>query len=796
MKIKLLFILRNKANCPIAEEKENVKFYTFCKKLFYLYLKTKLLLRQFLFGFERVAGFTVIILCIILQLQVPCLESFDDHWQQRTKNRMLRNLNSRLSGVYQYLHLIFGSSSYQPSLPSDAIVRQAGQLFQVLRDRVDPSNADHADALLVFAHDILRNCSDLNALLEVSNGSGYNILQVAVIKNDTDLLDLLVLEGCDLNQGKCSLPLHLACHMGSRAMVDYLLNCGADLTLEKGMCYPLPHTPVRHVPSRFHFLETDIFACDSNHQLPLMYAIKQDHVDIVQRLLHGIKGPDTNWPYHRRPLHHAAESGAWHSMQYLLQIKPSEVNTLSDEGISPVLYAVKWGKKFVQHLVEAGADLCAVTTKKQTALHLLFRNIQDPLELFETTRFLLASGLEQDINTVDHRRNTALHDLLSLANRKITSFAIAHQPSEQVKFDGQVLSTLRLLLSNNSDPNVVNTSGVMTLHKLILLLDFVTSTDSSAITLETLPARETYKVDFSLLYHVLSVLLEHHVHVNCATSAGRTPLVLLLQSTLNIEPAHMVELRDGYVSCISLLCNHGAHPSCSLPTHIGVVCTLSKYGEKCLRQRARDVQEGMSEFVQEVLACLLQHGLDSNHCSRLAKQSTGNILTEMVKLSAHIRYPADLTYVYRWVLTALQWGANPDVEPYPSDSIIVHSQSSIFLKAKGTQPVHQYMYQIQDFNQIFDGGHAEQLLMLFYNSMDHKPLYQCLCSAKIMSRFDPDRTPTYSFIKMVSGLASQPRSLQQIARVAIYKALQRQLKPAVASLPLPFALKQYLVNIE
>ncbi len=34
--------------------------------------------------------------------------------------------------------------------------------------------------------------------------------------------------------------------------------------------------------NRFHFLETDIYKCDSNHKLPLLHAIQQDHVNIVR----------------------------------------------------------------------------------------------------------------------------------------------------------------------------------------------------------------------------------------------------------------------------------------------------------------------------------------------------------------------------------------------------------------------------------------------------------------------------------------------------------------------------------
>ena len=612
-----------------------------------------------------------------------------------------------------------------------------------------------------------------------------------------DFLDLLVLEGCDLNQVTCSVPLHLACHMGNLQLVEYLLNCGADMTIEKGMCYPDPHIPVRHVPSRFHFLETDIFTCDSNHQLPLMYAVTGDHVEIVKRLLQGSKGPDTNWPYHRLPLHEAAQHGAGRTLQHLLQIKPSEVNTLSDAGFSPLLHGIQWGKKFVQPMVEAGADMHVLTTKRQTALHLLYQNIKDPLELYETTKFLLGAGLEQDINVVDKRRCSAVHELLSLVNRRVSSFACKQEDSEQMRFDKQVLDSMHLLLTYNCDPNLVNTSSVTVLHKLILLHDYTTSNDTTGIALETLTDREAYKVDFELFHEALVMLLEHGVEVNRGTSAGRTPLVMLLQSTLNVDPSHIATYAAGYLRCITTLCNYGAKPSYSPHTHIAMVTTLFKFGQKCLAERDPTIQQNMSEFVQDVLASLLQHGLDSNHCSSgLQKHRTGNILTEMVRLCGHIRHPADLVHIHQWVLTALQWGANPDMEPYPSDPIIVQSQSSIFLKPKGSQPVHHYMYHIQDINSLFEGGHAERLLLLFYNSMDHVPLYQCLSAAKIMSRFDPDRTPTYGFMKMVSGLSSQPRSLKQIARVTIYKAMHRQLMVRTHDLPLPGALQRYIVNVE
>ena len=211
------------------------------------------------------------------------------------------------------------------------------------------------------------------------------------------LLQVLISEGCDLNSGKCSLPLHLACKLGNSELVEFLLSHGAKPNVEIGMCYPKSHTPIRHVPSRFHFLETDIYECDSDQQLPMMYAIQADNVDILKTLME-VYQPKFIWPFHRLPLHHACKNGSFQCMQYLVRVGLHDIHEVDDEGLTPLLHGVKWGKKFVQFLIEAGADIHIQSSKKKTALHILYMNIQDPLELYQTTKFLLGSGLEHDIS--------------------------------------------------------------------------------------------------------------------------------------------------------------------------------------------------------------------------------------------------------------------------------------------------------------------------------------------------------------------------------------------------------------
>ena len=219
---------------------------------------------------------------------------------------MWRSVNSRVSEFYRYFHVIFGTAAYQPVQPSEHSVRTAKLLFRLLKARrplryspyleaVESENCESDDenddgdygevdepALWAEVRQVLQECTELDSLLHVCNNEGFNVLLMAVLQQDREVLQVLIDEGVNLNRSHCTMPLHLACKIGDLQTVQLLLGHGAAHDIEAGMCYPRPHTPVVHVPSRFHFLETDIFSCDSNHALPLMYAIEGDHLDVVK----------------------------------------------------------------------------------------------------------------------------------------------------------------------------------------------------------------------------------------------------------------------------------------------------------------------------------------------------------------------------------------------------------------------------------------------------------------------------------------------------------------------------------
>ncbi len=105
-------------------------------------------------------------------------------------------------------------------------------------------------ALCSWAFHCSRQASVLFELFQITNDEGYNILLIAVLQADFDVLQLLLSEGSDMNQSKCTLPLHLACKVGNKELVEFLVEHGARVDKEAGMCHPYPHIPVKHVPSR------------------------------------------------------------------------------------------------------------------------------------------------------------------------------------------------------------------------------------------------------------------------------------------------------------------------------------------------------------------------------------------------------------------------------------------------------------------------------------------------------------------------------------------------------------------
>ena len=85
------------------------------------------------------------------------------------------------------------------------------------------------------------------------------------------------------------------------------------------------------------------------------------------------------------------------------------------------------------------------------------------------------------------------------------------------------------------------------------------------------------------------------------------------------------------------------------------------------------------------------------------------------------------------------------------------------------------------------------IIRLYYLCMDHQEVYACLKVLQAQTGMNPSKSTLCNVIK---ELCSRPRTLKQMTRFAIYHSIG--MKPAVTAskLPLPPALREYIVSFE
>ena len=373
------------------------------------------------------------------------------------------------------------------------------------------------------------------------------------------------------------------------------------------------------------------------------------------------------------------------------------------------------------------------------------------------------------------------------------------------------------LLKFNADPLMVNGPGLQPLSRMLHIALKACSPQYPCACVHTSQPDMyivEYRNDYATLAKAMQLLLDHEAPVDFKCSVGHTPLILLMECFLYDDVSSLVAQAESALTAMKTLLHAGANVNFT-DAHEGTAATLiAMICRRCFTHHALQtdtaLQKSFAEFTNDLLELLLSSGLDPNHrthrSSPFLRGGTGNSLIEFVRLSELASSSGEFALVYRWLVTLLRWGADPDLEPYQSEPIICHSQSSIFLKKQGTQPVSLYLQKMRErhtspaaLSENVTQG-TRSLLQLFYNAMDHKALYDCLYSVRGVTRFQlldaysMLTSHTDSFISTVHTMAESPRSLKQIARVSVYKALDRQVVGRVDELPIPWAVKQYLLD--
>lgn len=642
---------------------------------------------------------------------------------------------------------------------SDATRRLVLALLDEMRSR--QSTHIHWSAIESFIVQIPKG----ENILSVMGPDNYNLLQRAIGFNCVELVRWILGRGCDLNRGVCSLPLHIAALQGNEEIVELLLKHGARVDSEARMCFPGPHNQVCELCSSVGVASTDRYS--ERLQSAEYYAIDGDHSEILELLL--AQGEDSWLPWQqKRPLLHlACERGAWNCVRFLVAERSEELNQCYDEYY-PIHQAALQDKKFLELLIQCGAEVTARTTTQQlTVLHVvLLLGKKSAQETLAVLRVLQDHGCRDLINEPDSLGNTPLHVLIVRYALEESRYGY-QEPRPWTKWD--MLHLVRYLLQSGAGPSI-NRPG------------------NSALACVLRHVR-----DWEFRYELLDMLLQSGGDPNCVGRDGSAPLMVCLVPLINKDPLHCLShtKKVFYLNSVRLLCRHGAQTNCKTrsnltPMHVlvftaGEYITLNREGDK----------RSAFAFIRQLLTVLLQHGLDPN--ARFS-QRTQHILLAMFDLVLNARLPSDLEHVQALTLALLVHGADPDVQISSAEPVICHSQSSVFLKKACNQVLYYYIQLIVGKEELLNDPEERfaSLLWLYYNTMDHRKLYSCLKGFLGQAALLPPARAA-NVGRILKAMYSRPRSLKQIARVAIHQALNHQVAVSVGKLALPGPLREYLL---
>lgn len=275
-----------------------------------------------------------------------------------------------------------------------------------------------------------------------------------------------------------------------------------------------------------------------------------------------------------------------------------------------------------------------------------------------------------------------------------------------------------------------------------------------------------------------------------------------------------------YLNCIRILLQHGANPNCSYranltPLHVLVFTVSENFTLNCDTQKRNNF-----DFIKDILLLLLQHGLDCNSTYQ-------HILQSVMDMVQNVRTCKDMLCIYELAKTLIQYGADPnDVlnGRATSGSAIVISEianygeylrgrtdggsvadntsgSGGFRGSFRTHSRYILFYYIilitkKEFLLMDTPATYARVIYLFYLSMNHEPLYNCLKSLHDFYVAQVPNKSTDQLISLITSLYRRPRSLKQICRQMIYRSLSNKLALNVNKLNLPGPLKDYVLNFE
>ncbi|XP_068631741.1 ankyrin repeat domain-containing protein 27-like [Battus philenor] len=363
-------------------------------------------------------------------------------------------------------------------------------------------------------------------------------------------------------------PLHVACIHGKAAIVEILLEMGADVN-----------------------------ATDLNESIPLHYAASRGHQNALLLLLHS--GANINHANvdKNTPLHLAVNNGHMNCVKALIYFaehgrKRMKINCINETGNTPLHLAAKWGYEGIARLlIENGAEPSLQNNHNKTAFEYAHNlKILQVLKsctpnLFEyihiTSSDIKALSCKSDnvesfkLSTINFKNK----DISNNASKTVENLKRIDRILQAIKYGDVKLACFYLNINYDRNADDTNSTNRSLCHPLCEckfckksqphILDYdVNLSDINGFT--ALHYAAQYGVD-----HLCKIILNNKADINCVNKNAQTPLHL----AAICNKTKVISLLLDYganINAIDSAGNTALHHACNMG-NIGSTKVLIKY---------------------------------------------------------------------------------------------------------------------------------------------------------------------------------------------------------------------------
>uniref|UniRef100_A0A182PMU7 SOCS box domain-containing protein n=1 Tax=Anopheles epiroticus TaxID=199890 RepID=A0A182PMU7_9DIPT len=686
-------------------------------------------------------------------------------------------------------------------------------------------------------------------ILAIHDETGYNLLQKSVGLNHVELARwVLQRHRPDVNRSSCSLPLHIACLKGYEECVELLLKHGARIDTEARMCFPGAHSHNCEESGKYKNQGDDVGVCErpnSKLQNAVCYAIDGDQINVLNILAQKMEEPWMPFRVRKPLLHIACERGAWKCVQHLVQTRSDEINLIKDEYY-PIHQAVLHDGRFLELLIQHGAITTVRTcTQQMTLLHVVILAARKSAEdTLITIRILLERGCKELINSPDSLGNTPLHAIIvryALEEARygydkwnkwdvlhLVRFLLQNGAKSSINQTGNsalacvfrhirdwevCYELLNMLIKEGGDPNIVGRDGSVPI--MVCLVPLINKDPLHHFT-------HSMKVCY---LNCIRILLQNGANPNCSYRSNLTPLHVLIFTvsenfTLNCDIQKRANF-DFIKNILLLLLQYGL--DCNITSqHI-----LQSVVDMIINVRTcPDIL-----CVYELLLLLIQYGIDPNISlsNKLMTNGASSRNSSIIFVNDFINFggirggaaggadasssgsasgsngagtvgPGGVAGSAGGVggnSSAAGGGSGPGSGTAGSSAGNENLRSSFRNNARNYLLFYYIMLiTLKEFILLDREQTYQRIIYLFYYSMKHEPLFNCLKALHNLLIAQVPHRSIDNLRHLIITLYKKPRSLKQLCRVCIYNSLDKKLAPNINRLNLPGPLKEYVMNFD